>query len=333
MSVEVIGTVTKIGKVKDYGHPINWDKDWQHIFKFFMEVTAEDGTVYNAMVMVDAEETQYGWRIPKDKDRQRPFIGDTVKISSHRVKENGAKWLSVTWNQTYKIVKENKKARKEREQWIAEKKAEREKEKQEKVEKVKQDSLDYELEVLGHLESLRYDERIPSDVREKISKTFNFDTIIGLLRDTAWFVTPEGEGGKQCYHYPPCGCGYPGTGLRRPNGVLYGQPKTVRKSILSKALDSGLIVETPKGFKATEKGVELLLKFDICPDCNEVRRPYDITAIIAYERSSSRQHVGIRYLCKDDLKAYENRQGCNVGYIVNGFKHTPKLISKALEDN
>jgi len=75
----------------------------------------------------------------------------------------------------------------------------------------------------------------------------------------------EGEGGKHAI-YSLSGViledGYPGTGMRRPSGPLNGLPESIRKSILSKAVKSGLIAETEDGFKATELGIGLLMNLD-----------------------------------------------------------------------
>jgi hypothetical protein len=71
----------------------------------------------------------------------------------------------------------------------------------------------------------------------------------------------EGDGGKQAV-YGLSGViledGCPGTGMRRPGGPLHSIPAFVRKSILSKSMKSGLVIETKEGYKATQLGVKLL---------------------------------------------------------------------------
>ena len=253
--MELTGKVLKIGKIKDYGQDINFGKDWQQNCKFFMQVDTDKGII-NAMVQVKAERNDYGYKIPDDEERQKPLVGDKVKFTTHRLNSSGdgSSWASVTWNQTFEITKKSVKARKERDAWIEERKLKKRQEWQNKIDKQKQQQLDAKLELLGHLETQKYDERLPEAVREVINKTFDFDMILKLLRDTVWWVSPEGEGGKQAV-YNLAGVlveeGYPGTGLRKPGSALHGHPATVRKSILTKAIDSGLIIKTDKGYKVT----------------------------------------------------------------------------------
>jgi hypothetical protein len=125
MTEKLVGTVTKVGKVKDYGHTVNWGRSWHSIYKFFMEVETQDEGTVLAMVQCDAEDTRWGFKIPKEAERQKPFVGDKVGFTTHRIRENGAKWASVTFNQKYVILEENKKAREERDAWVAEQKAKR----------------------------------------------------------------------------------------------------------------------------------------------------------------------------------------------------------------
>lgn len=336
MSVTLIGKVLKISKVKDYGSPSNFGNEWNHDFKFYMQIKSKEHGIVNAMVQVKAEQTMYGYKILEKEHRQKPLIGDTVKITTHRLKENGnsEKWASVTWKQSFDIIKESKKARKELNKWIEQKKEEREQAFKDKEAEGKQKALDYKLEVLGQLETLKHDERLPKAVRDQISSAFNFDTILSLLRDTVWFVTPEGEGGETCPHYPPCGCGHPGTGLRRPGGALYSHPVSVRTSILKKAMKSGLIIETEDGYKATELGVKTLYAIDQCPDCGELRMPFDVTAIYTNpaSRYTQRTDVGIRYYCKHEIRNIEeSNRGSNCGTIIRKLKSTEKKTERLME--
>ena len=127
MTKEIKGKVLSFGKIKDYGHETNWGRDWIHNFKFFLKIDSESLGEVLAMVQCKAEDTKWGLRIPKDEERQRPLIGDKVRITTHRIRENGdgAKWASVTWNQSFEIVEVNQKAREERDAWVAEQKAKR----------------------------------------------------------------------------------------------------------------------------------------------------------------------------------------------------------------
>jgi hypothetical protein len=321
LTTEVVGKVTKVGRVKDYGHETNWGRNWETIPKFFLEIVDKEGTEYKAMVACKAEQSEWGLRIPQDAERQKPFVGDTVKVTTHRI-QNG--WVSVTWNQTYEIIKENKKARKERDEWVAKKKQEREDEFKAKKEEIKQNRLDLTLEQLGHLETQKYDERLPEAVRDQISSTFDFDTILKLLRDTAWYTVAEGQGGKQAIYDLNTGHmledGYPGTGLRRPGACLHGHPESVRKSILKKAMDSGLIIKEGKGYKATKLGKRTLRKIDTCPECGELRHPVDVTNVIVYQRSSKRYPLGKRYMCSCEIKAQSGMKGSNTGLIIREYK-------------
>lgn len=333
----ITGKVTRIGKVKDYGEETNWGKDWIPDYKFFMAIDSKEHGEILSMVECKADQTNYGYKIPKDADRQKPFIGDRVKITTHRIRENGAKWASVTFNQSYEITKENKTARKEREAWIAEQKKTREDAFQKKVDETKQHNLDLKLEELGHLETQKYDDRFPESVRDVMNKTFNFDKVLGLLRATVWFVTPEGEGGKQAV-YSLSGVmleeGYPGTGLRRPGGCLHGHPASVRKSILNKAIDSGLIVSTEKGYKATEMGIKLLVKIDVCPECNELRKPVSTYSHYSNPATGYSQttHHGACYYCKHEMdEILECNRGCNCGTTFKDYKSTESKFEKIMK--
>ena len=333
---EIIGKVTIVGKVKDYGEEANWGRDWIHNFKFFMEIDSEEHGTICAMVECKADSTQWGFRIPNDAERQKPFVGDKVKITTHRLRENGngSKWASVTQNQSYEIIKKDKKARKERDTWIAQQKKERDEAWEQKKEESKQSILDAKLEELGHLETQKYDERLPEAVRDVMNKTFDFDTILKLLRDTVWWVNPEGEGGKQAV-YNLSGAlieeGYPGTGLRKPGSVLHGHPATIRKSILTKAINSGLIIETEEGYKATELGIKTLVGIDTCPECDELRMP--ISTYSHYANPASRysrtSHLGATYHCKHEIKEIcKYQRGCNVGNSFKSYKNTDKRLTE-----
>jgi len=65
---------------------------------------------------------KYGYRIPEDEPRQRPFVGDIVKFTTHRLQKNSATWASVTFKQSFEIVKENPKAREELQNFVEQKK-------------------------------------------------------------------------------------------------------------------------------------------------------------------------------------------------------------------
>ena len=332
--MEIIGTVLKIGKVKDYGCEVDFGRNWQPNYKFFIQVDSKEFGIINAMVECKAERTDWGFKITEDAERQKPLQGDTVKFTTHQLKVNGATWASVTWKQEYTIIKKSKKARKERDAWIAEQKKEREEAWKQEKEESKQNILDLKLEGLGHLETQKYDERLPEAVREVMNKTFDFNTILGILRDTVWWVNPEGEGGKQAV-YNLSGVlmeeGYPGTGLRKPGSALHGHPATIRKSILTKAINSGLIIETEEGYKATELGIKTLVGIDTCPECNELRMPISTHSHYANpaSRYSRTSHLGATYHCKHEIKEIcKYQRGCNVGNSFKSYKNTDKRLTE-----
>lgn len=338
MSVEITGTVEIVGKVKDYGHETNFGRTWESIPKFFMKLKSDEHGKILAMVECEAEETNWGLRIPKDARRFRPLIGDTVEITTHRLKENGNndKWASVTFNQTYKITKVNKKARKEREAWIAEKKLENENKYKKEQEAFKQKIIDDKLEELGHLETQKHDYRLPEPVQDEMTKTFNTEMVINVLRDTTWFKPmQEGEGGKQCYHIPPCGCGYPGTGMRRPGGCLHGLPENMRKNILEKALSNGLIeVVDNDHYRTTELGLSILFKLDRCTECGGFKELYKVESYYTYNVSGTTlKSAGWVWKCNHEYTEITDRPQCgssNTGTFYKKGK-TPKSITALLE--
>ncbi len=331
--VEITGTVTKIGKIKDYGHETNWGRSFVSIYKFFMEIQSEEHGTINAMVECKAEQTNFGYRIPKDEPRQRPFLGDIVKISSQRLRKNGATWASVTFNQTIEVIKENPEARKELQEFIEKKKQERKDEFDAKVAEQKRQIEERKQARIAELESQKMDERLPEAVRAEITKTFDLERIISILRDTSWFVMEEGEGGKTCDHDPPCGCGYPGTGMRRPHGALYNLPETSRKSVLSKAIKSGLIIKTDNGYKATDLSIQLLVKLDICPICKELRRPWHATNHYSIPgRYATHSDLGVRYICKHEIQEiYKHQQGSNCGNTYQAYKGIENRLNEILK--
>lgn len=331
--VEITGTVTKIGRIKDYGHETNFGRDFASNFKFFMEIRSEEHGIVNAMVECKVEETNYGYRIPKDEPRQKPFVGDVVKISTHQLKKNGATWASVTFNQTIEIIKENPEARKERQEFIEQKKKERDAEFQAKVDEKKRLKNERKQARIAEISAQKKYEWLPEPVRNEISTAFDLARITSILRDTTWFTMPKGEGGKMCDHDPPDGCGYPGTGMRRPYGALYNTPESIRKSILSKAVKSGLITETDDGYKATELGIRLLVKFDVCPVCKELRVPYHSTGHYSFPgRCTMHTDHGVRYVCKHEIQEiYKKQQGCNCGTTYQAYKSTEERLKRIIE--
>lgn len=331
--MELKGKVLKIGRIKDYGHETNWGRDRVEITKFFMSVETDQGIV-NAMVECNAQESEYGYRISKDEPRQRPFIGDTVKFTTRslRTGNDGTKWASVTFNQTFEITEQNMDARKERDEFIAAKKAERDAEFKAKVDAQKQARADAKKARKQALDALKSDARLPESVRAEITSSFDLTRIISLLRDTTWFTMSEGEGGRKGV-YDSMGNlvedGVPGTGMRRKNGALYDTPASVRASILAKGVKTGLIIETEKGYKATPTGVRLLKTLDTCPECGEMREPIYATSHYTMPTGngygwSRTTNLGIHFYCKHELKAAQPTYGSNSGMTFDPVKDIEK---------
>lgn len=330
--MELIGKVLKIGKIKDYGFESNWGKTWNEVPRFFMQIQT-DTEVVNVMVDCKAEQTQYGYRIPKEEPRQRPFIGDTVKITTQKLRKgkDGTSWASVTWNQTIEIVRENPEARAELEAFKQAKQAEREEAFKQKVAEDKQRKIDAKKARLVELGRQKSDENLPEALRNEITESFDINRIKMLLRDTKWFAPiEEGEGGKRAV-YSLSGAieqeGYAGYGMRRPNGALYNLPQSVRASILGKAIRAGIITEKDGRYSATELGKELLAKLDSCTKCNQQRKPYHTISRYTMPGSwSSSRDVGITFHCDCEIKEqYDSQRSCNAGVTFTpAFKEKKK---------
>jgi len=119
-------------------------------------------------------------------------------------------------------------------------------------------------------ESIR--ERLPKDVRERLTKrAFSGGALRKLLRDT-YYMGPIGIG--RGGWIGAFGNGQPGTELRRPGGALYEFPRSWRYAALERALNSALITHVGGGrFVATERGLAVLKRIDVCPDCGKQREP------------------------------------------------------------
>jgi len=116
---EITGTVTRVGKVKSYPGDTRYEYGRMYqdsVFKFFILIESEEHGEIKAMVRCDAEETSYGF---KSTDRAKPWIGDTVRLTTHRL-VNG--WASVTYNQEWEILEINQDARNEWKQKIEQQK-------------------------------------------------------------------------------------------------------------------------------------------------------------------------------------------------------------------
>lgn len=119
-------------------------------------------------------------------------------------------------------------------------------------------------------ESVR--EALPEDVRERLTKrAFSPGSLRLLLRDT-YYMGPIGIGTVGWIGM--FGDGQPGTEMRRPNGALYNFPRSWRYAALERALKTGLLTHVGGGnFAATERGVAVLRRIDVCRECGEERVP------------------------------------------------------------
>lgn len=321
MVTEVVGIVTKVGKVKDYGFESNYGRTWTRNTRFFIQIQIDEKNIVNAMVDCNAEETDYGFKIPEKEERQKPFVGDKIKITTHCLKKgnDGTSWASVTWNQVLEVMEKNQQARADLESFKQKKKQEREDIFRQKLEGTKQKKLQAKADRLNELEKQRQDTRLPEVVRKEISQTFDLNTITSLLRDTTWFKPIiEGEGGKTAI-YSISGAieqeGYPGTGMRRPNGALYNKSQVIRTSILNKAIKSGLITVQDEKYSSTELGQKLLLELDSCENCKEQKKPYHTVSHYTMPDSwSSSRDIGITFHCKCEIEnIYRAQSNCNSG--------------------
>jgi len=240
----------------------------------------------------------------------------------------------VTWNQTLEIVKENQEARAELEAFKQQKRQEREAEFQKQIAERKQETADAKAERIKELKQQKEDSRLPEDLRKEITQTFDLKRIISLLRDTSWFgPIGEGEGGMQAI-YNLSGAmekeGYPGTGMRRPNGALYNMPKSVRTSVINKGTKAGIIEEKNGGYSATELGKKLLVELDSCPECKEQRKPYHTASHYSMPgRWSSSANIGIYFHCECEIKKiYASQQGSNMGVGFTPFFKKKKESEK-----
>ena len=345
---EIVGKVVKLGKLKDYGHDTNFGREWVPIYKFFIQVASTEHGLINAMVEVPkVEDGRFGPAVPKDSLRQRPLIGDTVKFTTHRLqKKNDATWASVTDNQTYEITIHDPAAQKEREAFIKQKQDEREAKFQGDKCIAEQNRLDADLERLSMRETEMNDDRLPESVRDQMNTTFTWDTILSILRETYWFgPRREGDGGKQATYDIISGAmleeGYPGNGMRRPGGPLHDKSANIRKSILDKAIKSGLIrlvqeITLPADctYETTELGLKTLALIDRCPDCGEIRRPVKHTSHYSMNYGNGHGYTnhydhGATWYCTCELNdIYKHQVGSNCGSTFKELKVTKERLTK-----
>lgn len=174
-------------------------------------------------------------------------------------------------------------------------------------------------------------ERLPEDIRDALTKkAFSPGSLRKLLRDT-YYMGPisVGRGGWR----GALGNGKPGTGMRRPDGALYNFPRSWRYAALERALNLGLIVHAGAGFCATERGVAVLNRIDVCPDCGERRVPgIRSTYYVGDPNSEGHQesHRLVTY-CPDCGGRGYGGAGSSVSSGVSEYERDDEYVSKAVE--
>lgn len=103
---------------------------------------------------------------------------------------------------------------------------------------------------------------LPSDFQNRLSSTFDYSNIKQLLTHTYYRgPIPEGEGGSGGY------------GLRKRGHVLAGMPGNWRESILRKAKEVDVLLETSEGYVTTDRGAKILERMMYCDDCGTQELP------------------------------------------------------------
>lgn len=103
---------------------------------------------------------------------------------------------------------------------------------------------------------------LPSDFQSRLSSTFDYTNIKQLLANTYYRgPLPEGDGGSGGY------------GLSKRGHVFMGMPSTHRDSVLRKATEADVIVETSEGYASTGRGADILERMMICEDCGTQEIP------------------------------------------------------------
>jgi hypothetical protein len=135
------------------------------------------------------------------------------------------------------------------------------------------DTEDAAVEVEEASDKATIRKRLPSDVEGELTDTaFSPGRMRKLLRDT-YYLGPIGIGAGGIRRL--FGSSKAGTEMRRPGGALYNYPRSWRFAALERGLVTGLITHVGNGqFAATERGVALLERIDVCPECGVQRQPH-----------------------------------------------------------
>lgn len=314
---EITGTVVGVGQQKFY--------DNANAERFFMAVVDDAGVEHKAMVTAVVYPL-YGRSQPHDLGRKRPFVGDKVRYTCQ--KEKGG-WASVTERREYEIVEDAGK-----QAWVAKKEAEKaakeaaweaEREAKQAARAAERKAAKEQAKATEAANS----EGLPEAARAVWDgKLLNTNNIRNVLREAYWLgPIGEGSGGQRCPHFPPCGCGTPGTGMRRPGGALYEMPESHRSKVLRVMTEGGLITNNGKGYVATPEGAAALAEMDTCPDCGGRKEAYK-----TYSAYNARTYVmeshGIAYFCPCKLAEYRERvkgfAGSNVSSGIANEPNTPR---------
>jgi hypothetical protein len=170
-------------------------------------------------------------------------------------------------------------------------------------------------------------ERLPEDIRAALTKkAFSPGSLRRILRDT-YYMGPiaVGTGGWRGMFG-----GEPGTGMRRPDGALYNFPRSWRYAALERALNLGLIVHVGAGFSATERGVAVLKRIDVCPDCGEERVPGIYSTYYVGNPNSEghlESHSLVTYCPACGTDGYG---GANVGASTSRYERDDEYVDRAV---
>lgn len=101
---------------------------------------------------------------------------------------------------------------------------------------------------------------LPDDLQDRLSSTFDYETIRQLLVNTY-------------YRGPIPGGDEESETLADQGHALASMPGSHRKSVLRKATEVGIVAETSEGYVTTERGAALLERMTDCAECGTEEQP------------------------------------------------------------
>ena len=281
-----------------------------------------DGWGYNKVTVegffcgVDVSGEEVKLKVILSPTVTKPWIGDTISFDA----PIRSGWGKITEDRYFEITEANVGAR---DNWRQEKALEREKKKQEWQEQIKCHKAEVEADIAERRRVL--EERLPDEVVDTFTKSFNAEKLLECLR---WFYTAGktgmGEGGE--IDYTGHGGGHPGTGLRAPGAPFYELPGASRTHLKLKLQQIGVVTGDDDGYRITNKGVHFLEQMDICSDCGERRWPYLVTSQYHRPGSSVVMHgVRFRYMCVEERRSIgtPGYSGCNYSNDISPGPYIP----------